>query len=304
MSGRKSVLDIFKSQFNIDYYKLLIDLNNKNLQCDDIAKMIETNYHVEISPLTVMSHLRLAKNKCSNEPIGKQGRKSTETLLKEKGIDDYESFLKSFKKQTIPEIKQYIEKQYGIEISIPVLLNHFKKYNIIIPQKVFNSTTNENIVFSNTEIEEISNGEDNYKSILIEKDLPLSRLFNATNDSGYIYLTHFPYGIFEVVSYMVIENKDSGHITIAIKAFKGKDSEETRVIKKIELGKSYDTDLNKVRILDKLTDYNFVKICKDSISKYIEEIKNLNFEEIKSLLCDNAYNRENMEIILEGSLVK
>lgn len=275
MSSKGFETKIYKT-FGIDYDALLTKLKfSDGLECWEISEWLSSTYGEEFSPspTTIRTHLYKIGNR-------KLGRKSISTKLLEQGITDYKSLLESLSNLSFENIGKLLKDQYDVNVSPFTIESHFNNLGI------------ENKSISEKKILPENPTKEPFQSLLINKHLPLERLFNGTNHLGYLYFPSLSKGVFRLESKLIVSTATQAHIELSISVFKGTQCSMTKVI--------HSQNVND--ILPELTDQNFSLQCKNKIETYVEILENFSQEELKDTLLENAKDLSQMEEIL--SLVK
>lgn len=260
------------NKFGIDYDALLVKLKfSDGLECWEISEWLSSTYGEEFSPspTTIRTHLYKIGTK-------KLGRKSISTKLLEQGITDYRSLLESLSNLSFENIGKLLKEQYDVNVSPFTIESHFN--NLEIEHKSISEKT----LPAKRYEEEID------RSLLINKHLPLERLFNGTSHLGYLYFPSLSKGVFQLESKLIVSNPHQAMIELSIHVFKGTQCSSTKVIH----------SQNANDLLPELTDQNFSFQCRNKIETYVEILENFSQEELKDILIENAKDLSQMREIL------
>lgn len=277
--GRISIEEQLKTIFNEDYSSLLKNLIEKGFNSEEISQYIKNTFNVNVKKETVKIHIAKFNN---GENTSNSHNKSAKTLLAEKGLD-YKSLLQSLCNLNKDEMSDRIKQDYGIEIKPSTIYQYALKYGIKIAHNKYRKKKHKcQLDYLNSDMQGLHN-----QDLLINK-LPLPpKRFHPTKHSGFVIFEQIN-AIIEMCAHLQINDRKTAHVSIWLKAYKDDLVEETHPVFEKEI---------KQNILETITEYNYVKICKEECRDEIEEIQNLTIPQLRSMLlvfCKDQISMENL----------
>lgn len=279
--GRQSIASQLENNFGINYNELLKKLHEEDkLKPYEISEYIKNKYNVNIQATTINIHINQLKTST------KKNKKSTEDIFSEKGLS-YREILLSYVNLSKEEISEKIFQKYNINIKPGTIYAHARNYGI----KIEFSKQIGNI---HSISEQIENSKPIYKSgcfnsnLLIDSNNHQPLYFLSSNDSGFIVLEQLN-GIVEITSYLEIVDRSKAYVNIYLTIYKDNLSELTNIIHSIDVPNN---------TLNEMTSFNYVKHCKNLCCNYVNKLKSMGSNELKSILIEYAKNKENMKQII------